>query len=1087
MFFSHHSRGARRRVCSGPSIPVSESLECRTLLAAFTPGNIVVSNAPFTGGDPKLYEYDTSGNLVQEFDIPANTAGEIARDVLVDFNGNAQIYNGTFQPELATLDPTTGTVIETRTFANWSTANNLTYGGVAAFGNYVFATDTKTGDDAESDVGIVRFDITGHQAERFASEQGRMIDVAIGLDGLVYALGPSGSPYGTDVYVFDPDSLEMIRHIAMQHQNRALAVNAEGTIFTVGGIEGIRRYDATGQQVGDTLSDNGIGGLADIDLNRNGDILIASHGGVVAFTTEALDSLTSFNTRTSNGYNFAGWVPPVSEVTLTTDDTSLSENGGSTTATITRNTDTTQDLLITLSSQPSGPVSVPATVLIPAGQSTATFTITGVDDQLALGTQSVVIEAMAEAHAMGTLTVFVTDDETAELTLSANQTTLSENGGHTSIRIHRNSGIDAPLQVSLLSLDTTELQVPATITIPAGSAVSDPVTITGVDDERADGDQTVTIQATAGDHDPDLLTVTVTDDDVAMLNVQLSPTALDEDGGSASVFVRRNTPATDPLTVEVRLSDPDRLLAPAFVTIPAGSDGAEFPLRGINDDLVNDGNTATVTVLADGFVSSTTTATIIDDDTALLTFVLNGTVAEEGGHVAARVRRNTPTAQPLFVTLSSGDPQELTVPASVIIPAGSRLSEPVSLSAVDDLLVEDPESITVSAIATGHTSGIADIDILDNDLAALSVSLSSSLLAEEGGVTQLVVHRNAHFATPLTVSLSSNDTTEATLPATVTIAAGEASSAPVEVRGVPDGIVDGNQAASLTATAPGYLSSSDGVFVLDVDTPQLTVTTSAASLSESGGSITLTVRRNTDTASPLGVTLTSSVPDVLLLPSTVTIPAGAAQASVPVTGIDNETVAGDASVSLSVSSSGFAMDAVAVTVEDDDELTGDIDEDHDFDANDSFLMHLVALSGSNLQLDQAKGTSSLSAPEIRALIAALQQHGDVDGDGDFDANDTFLIHLIKLSGSNASVDQSKGLSSLTAAEIRANVDRLGRRASGTGQSWGAAPAVVKSVFGTPPADRLPRDASVSSAHEGREDDGASWPIWSTYREWIDLL
>lgn len=111
--------------------------------------------------------------------------------------------------------------------------------------------------------------------------------------------------------------------------------------------------------------------------------------------------------------------------------------------------------------------------------------------------------------------------------------------------------------------------------------------------------------------------------------------------------------------------------------------------------------------------------------------------------------------------------------------------------------------------------------------------------------------------------------------------------------------------------------------------------------------------------------------------------------------------------------------------------SGNVDGDTDFDANDSFLIHLVKLSGSDAQIDQSKGTSPLTAAEIRANVNRLGSTGDVDGDQDTDANDSFLMHLVKLSGSNVQIDQSKGSSPLTAEQIRANINGLG---SGAGIS-----------------------------------------------------
>ena len=109
---------------------------------------------------------------------------------------------------------------------------------------------------------------------------------------------------------------------------------------------------------------------------------------------------------------------------------------------------------------------------------------------------------------------------------------------------------------------------------------------------------------------------------------------------------------------------------------------------------------------------------------------------------------------------------------------------------------------------------------------------------------------------------------------------------------------------------------------------------------------------------------------------------------------------------------------------------GDVDGDNDFDANDSFLIHLVQLSGSDSQIDQTKGSSPLTATEIRNGVAALTSVGDVDGDGDFDANDSFLIHLIKLSGTDSQIDQTKGNSQLSADQIKERVTDLSPGSSG---------------------------------------------------------
>jgi len=119
----------------------------------------------------------------------------------------------------------------------------------------------------------------------------------------------------------------------------------------------------------------------------------------------------------------------------------------------------------------------------------------------------------------------------------------------------------------------------------------------------------------------------------------------------------------------------------------------------------------------------------------------------------------------------------------------------------------------------------------------------------------------------------------------------------------------------------------------------------------------------------------------------------------------------------------FTQGAATLKVQETDTV-GDLDGDGDFDANDSFLIHLIQLSGTGFQIEQAKGNGLLTATQIRSAATKLNAASDVDGDGDFDASDSFLIHLVKLAGTDTQIDQSKGSSSLSAAKIRANIDAL---------------------------------------------------------------
>ncbi|GHA07961.1 hypothetical protein GCM10008090_17230 [Arenicella chitinivorans] len=95
----------------------------------------------------------------------------------------------------------------------------------------------------------------------------------------------------------------------------------------------------------------------------------------------------------------------------------------------------------------------------------------------------------------------------------------------------------------------------------------------------------------------------------------------------------------------------------------------------------------------------------------------------------------------------------------------------------------------------------------------LSLSVSATSISENGGVTNAVVSRNG-FAGSLTVNLSSSDPGEATVPATIVIADGEVESAPFNITAVDDGILDGTQSVTVTASATGYTGDTANISVV---------------------------------------------------------------------------------------------------------------------------------------------------------------------------------------------------------------------------------------------------------------------------------
>jgi photosystem II stability/assembly factor-like uncharacterized protein len=103
---------------------------------------------------------------------------------------------------------------------------------------------------------------------------------------------------------------------------------------------------------------------------------------------------------------------------------------------------------------------------------------------------------------------------------------------------------------------------------------------------------------------------------------------------------------------------------------------------------------------------------------------------------------------------------------------------------------------------------------------SLTLGVSPGTFSEAAGANAATgtVTRGGDLSQSLTVALASSDTTEATVPATVTIAAGQAS-ATFAVSAVDDVVLDGTQSVTLTAAAGGYNPASAQVSVTDNESP----------------------------------------------------------------------------------------------------------------------------------------------------------------------------------------------------------------------------------------------------------------------------
>ncbi len=172
-------------------------------------------------------------------------------------------------------------------------------------------------------------------------------------------------------------------------------------------------------------------------------------------------------------------------------------------------------------------------------------------------------------------------------------------------------------------------------------------------------------------------------------------------------------PTLAALTVALTSSDPTAVTVPASVSIPAGQTTATFSPTILDDTKINGTRAVTITATATGWVTGTKAISVIDNENTNLTLSVGSVV--EGGTAAGTVAISGTLPAALTVTLVSGNPARLSVPATVTIPAGST-SVGFTETGVDNTLTDGSVGVTITASASGFTDGSGSVTVFDNDL-----------------------------------------------------------------------------------------------------------------------------------------------------------------------------------------------------------------------------------------------------------------------------------------------------------------------------------------------------------------------------------
>ena len=418
----------------------------------------------------------------------------------------------------------------------------------------------------------------------------------------------------------------------------------------------------------------------------------------------------------------------------------------------------------------------------------------------------------------------------AALSLMIPVTSVTENTSAPNLAclVSRNGDVTAPLLIALVNSATNKLGVPASVTIPAGVS-SAPFTATVLNDGMPGPNVLVTLSANAGGYLGATSQVTVVNTDVPTLALSLALPQITE-GQTVNATVAGLPISNQPVVVSI-VSSSSALGVPSSVTIPAYSNSVTFPVLAVQNTVIAPAQTYTVSAYANGYVGAFTNLTVLNDNAPELTLALDKTnINEADGPFAAiaTVSRQPVTDQPVAVSLFSKNASAALVPAQVVIPALTG-SATFYVTAVNDTNVTGPKFTLISAQAMdilGNMVGspaTESLAVQDNNGPALRVSIANKVVPKGvSPATTAVVWTATPPTNRLVVTLTSSQTNEATVPASVTIRVGQ-TNATFVINSLNDGISNSSQTLSITASATNYASGSDVLAVTDIGLPDLVI------------------------------------------------------------------------------------------------------------------------------------------------------------------------------------------------------------------------------------------------------------------------
>ncbi len=463
----------------------------------------------------------------------------------------------------------------------------------------------------------------------------------------------------------------------------------------------------------------------------------------------------------------------------------------------------------------------PATsIIIPAGQTQATTTITAIDDANLEASETIIVYINSVTGGVVTengnqqRTISLIDNDTTAVSLAVNNTNIDESGGSSTLSatLAQATYQDVTVNLGLSgSATTADFSSPAaTIIISAGLTVGS-ITWNSNNDTLVEGLETAIIDVlsvnggNSVENGTQQQSITITDDDYSPVSVSLSVStnSMAETAATNTITATLDAATLKDVTVNLAYTGTatngtDYTSQSNTIVITAGQTSNTTTLTITPDTIIESDETIIVDIdsvtgaNASENGTQRQTVTILDDESTTVTLsVANTDIAETGGSSTITATLPKTTFEDVTVNLElsgTATTADFTLASSTITISAGQTVGSTTLSANSDTDVEGNETVIVDVLtvsggnATENGTQQQTLTITDDDFNPVTVTLSVSNNSVQEGSTSNVLTATLDKATgaDVTVNLSYSGTatngTDYTQPSNpIIIAAGQTS------------------------------------------------------------------------------------------------------------------------------------------------------------------------------------------------------------------------------------------------------------------------------------------------------------------------